>query len=100
MEWLRAHVEAIGSLAAVLTTVAFVPQVVRTWREPGEELSWAMLILFGSGVGLWLVYGFLRFSLPMIFANGVTGALVLLILLIKLSRRKRRPEGNRRLPGD
>ena len=74
-------------MAAVLTTVAFVPQVVRTWRvRGGDELSWLMLTLFGSGVGLWLVYGYLRASVPVMAANGVTGVLILVILLIKLAR--------------
>jgi MtN3 and saliva related transmembrane protein len=85
MEWLHLHMEAIGSVAAFLTTVAFIPQVVRTWRLRGAELSWLMLVLFGSGVGLWLVYGYLRASVPVMVANGVTGVLVLIILLIKLT---------------
>ena len=85
MEWLHLHVEAIGSVAAFLTTVAFIPQVVRTWRLRGEELSWLMLVLFGSGVGLWFVYGYLRASVPVMAANGVTGVLILIILGIKLA---------------
>jgi MtN3 and saliva related transmembrane protein len=94
MEWFHLHMEAIGFAAAILTTTAFVPQVIRTWRVRGEELSWLMLLLFGSGVGLWLVYGFLRASLPMIIANGVTGVLILIILLIKLSRLTERPKAS------
>jgi MtN3 and saliva related transmembrane protein len=79
-------VEAIGSAAAFLTTVAFVPQVVRTSRVSGEELSWLMLTMFGSGVGLWFVDGFLLGSAPLMVANGVTGVLILIILRIKLAR--------------
>ena len=86
MEWLHLHTEAIGSVAAILTTVAFVPQVVRTWRVRGDELSWLMLTLFGSGVGLWLVYGYLRESVPLMLANGVTGALILILVGMKLAR--------------
>jgi MtN3 and saliva related transmembrane protein len=90
MEWLQLHVEAIGSAAAVLTTVAFIPQVVRTWKIDGNELSWSMLTLFGLGVGLWFVYGYLKVSPPLMAANGVTGLLVLNILLIKVWRARRR----------
>jgi len=79
--------EAVGTTAAVLTTVAFVPQAVRTWRLGGEGLSWAMLALFGSGVGLWFVYGFLRSSGPLVLANGVTGIQIGLIVWAKLFRR-------------
>ncbi len=88
MNWLGLHTETIGFWAAVLTTVAFTPQVVRTWRMGGNELSWAMLALFGSGVGLWFVYGYLRMSGPLMLANGLTGAQVLFLLVLKLSRKR------------
>src|SRR5215469_10120922 len=78
--------EAIGNVAAVLTTVAFAPQAIRTWRVGGDGLSWAMLALFGTGVGLWFVYGMLRHSGPLILANGLTGIQVLFIFGVKLWR--------------
>jgi MtN3 and saliva related transmembrane protein len=78
--------EAIGTVAAILTTIAFAPQVIRTWRIGAEGLSWLMLALFGSGVGLWFLYGMLRSSGPLMLANGLTGAQVLCILAIKLWR--------------
>jgi MtN3 and saliva related transmembrane protein len=77
-------------LAAVLTTSAFFPQVLRTWRLRSEkhrqELSWTMLILFGTGVGLWFVYGYFRASGPIMLANGATGILILAIVVIKAWR--------------
>ena len=76
--------EAIGTVAAILTTIAFAPQAIRTWRVGGEGLSWMMLLLFGLGVGLWFVYGVLRNSVPLILANGLTGVQVLLIFAIKV----------------
>jgi MtN3 and saliva related transmembrane protein len=86
MEWLTSHTEALGFWAGILTTVAFVPQLVRTWRVGGEQLSWLMLSLFGSGVGLWFIYGYLRSSRPLMLANGLTGLQVLFILGLKLWR--------------
>ena len=84
-------VEWIGLCAAVLTTVAFAPQVVRTWRLGGHELSWSMLVLFLAGVTLWFVYGWLRGSVPLMLANGLTGAQVLVMAGVKLrSGRDRR----------
>jgi MtN3 and saliva related transmembrane protein len=83
---LSSHTEAIGFWAGILTTVAFAPQVVRTWRVGGEALSWTMLALFGLGVGLWFVYGYLRMSGPLMLANGLTGLQVLIILGLKIRR--------------
>lgn len=80
----RAHTEAIGFWAAVLTTIAFAPQVVRAWRTGGEGLSWMMLVLFASGVGLWFLYGFLRMSAPLMTANGLTGLQILILLALKI----------------
>ncbi len=84
VDWLHSNTESIGFWAATLTTVSFVPQVVRTYRTGGKDLSWWMLALFGVGVGLWLAYGILRPSPPVAFANGVTGFLVLCIVGLKL----------------
>jgi MtN3 and saliva related transmembrane protein len=86
MDSLRSHTEAIGFWAAILTTVAFTPQLVRTWRIGGDELSWMMLACFGTGVGLWFVYGLLRESGPLMLANGLTGAQILAIIGVKVWR--------------
>jgi MtN3 and saliva related transmembrane protein len=90
LAWLHAFSEAIGFWAAVLTTSAFAPQVIETWRDGGEGLSWTMLALFGSGVGLWFLYGLLRMSAPLMLANGLTGMQILFLLGLKLRRRGRR----------
>ena len=84
--WLYRHTELVGFWAGVLTTVAFAPQVVRTWRRGGEELSWLMLALFGAGIGLWLVYGVLLESMPLILANGLTGLQVVFLIGLKAWR--------------
>ena len=82
--WLNAHSEFIGFWAAVLTTVAFAPQVVETWKTAGEGLSWWMLALFGTGVGLWFLYGVLRGSGPLMLANGLTGLQVSFLIALRL----------------
>lgn len=84
MNPLNPYVDLIGFWAGLLTTAAFVPQVRRTWRSGGHDLSWTMLTLFGGGVSLWFVYGWLRGSAPIMLANGLTGLQVLLILAIKI----------------
>ena len=66
-------IEILGLIAAVLTTVAFLPQVYKTWKaKSAESLSLMMLLIFESGVLCWLVYGFLIDSFPVILANGIT----------------------------
>ena len=89
MTWLNDQSEVIGYCAGMLTTVAFLPQVIRTWRFGGHSLSGLMLALFGTGVSLWFVYGFLRNSRPIMLSNGVTDLQVLVILVLKLRRAER-----------
>lgn len=94
MELLRAHMEAVGFWAAVLTTVAFVPQMIRSSRSGSDGVSGTMLLLFGTGVALWFVYGLLRASEPLMLANGLTGLQVIVIAAVKLRdrwRTSRRP---------
>jgi MtN3 and saliva related transmembrane protein len=83
--------EFIGLCAAILTTVAFAPQVVRTWRMGGNELSWLMLGLFGTGVTLWFVYGWLLNSMPLLLANGLTLAQVAVMAGVKFAHGRRSP---------
>jgi MtN3 and saliva related transmembrane protein len=71
-------------VAGMLTTVSFAPQVLKTWRVGGHALSWAMLALFGAGVGLWLVYGLMLRNLPLILANGLTFIQIVVIAILKL----------------
>ncbi len=77
--------EAIGMPAGLLTTMAFVPQAVQTWNTGGaRDLSLRMLLMFATGVGLWLACGLLSGSMPMILANTVTLLLASHILSMEL----------------
>nr|WP_029462771.1 SemiSWEET transporter [Serpentinimonas barnesii] len=87
--------ELIGSLAALLTTVSFIPQAWHTWRTRDVSgISLAMYSAFTLGVALWLVYGWLLGAWPIIIANAVTLSLALGILGMKL--RFGRTPGNAR----
>ena len=78
-------IELVGYLAGALTTIAFVPQVVKAWKlRETRDLSLAMLVLFGTGILLWTVYGFWVASLPIIAANVITFALILVLLGLKI----------------
>ena len=83
LDGLRIYSEAIGGCAAVLTTVAFAPQVMRTWRTGGAGLSWLMLGMLAAGVWLWFLYGLLRGSVPIVAANGLTGLQILFLAGLK-----------------
>jgi len=76
----------IGSVAAVFTTGAFVPQVLRVWRlKSAGEISLTTFLVFALGTSVWLVYGFLIDSVPVILANAVTLVLALSIVVLKLN---------------
>jgi len=78
--------EAIGALAAVLTTLAFVPQALKVmWSRQTEAISLSMYVLFTTGVVLWGVYGLLTWQWPIIIANGVTLVLAAIILGMKIA---------------
>lgn len=80
----------LGLVAATLTTLAFAPQAVKTWRaKSAEDLSLGTFMMFCAGILLWLVYGFLRRDLPIILANVVTFALAFSILVMALKYRHR-----------
>ena len=78
-------IDWIGYVAAILTTVSFVPQVWQIWRTRiTKGISLRMYILFTCGVGLWLVYGILISAWPIIIANTVTVVLASIVLFMKL----------------
>lgn len=66
-------VTALGFAAGTLTTIAFWPQLRRTWKtRSADDLSLGMLLTFTTGVVLWLLYGIYLHALPIIVANAIT----------------------------
>lgn len=77
--------EFVGGLAAFLTTLAFVPQVLLTWKtRRADGVSLGMYSIFTTGVALWLLYGLMIGAWPVIVANALTLTLALFILAMKL----------------
>jgi len=75
----------MGFVAGTLTTLAFLPQVVHTWRTKStKDLSLPMLSAFTSGVACWFVYGLWIDSMPITLTNGVTFLLAGSNLILKL----------------
>ncbi len=80
-----ALIDTIGSVAAVLTTASFVPQAWHSFKTRDVSgISLGMYSVFTVGVALWLVYGALLQSWPLIIANSITLGLAATILGIKL----------------
>lgn len=77
--------EIIGFLGASLTTVSFLPQVRKSFKNKSTgDLSIWMLLLFTAGVGLWLVYGLFLGSYPIIIANALTLIFNLTLIVLKI----------------
>ncbi len=78
-------VTLLGLLAGTLTTISFVPQVLKTWKtKSAGDLSLGMYSIFCLGSLLWLIYGLIIYDIPVIAANAVTLALALTLLYFKL----------------
>ena len=78
-------VDFIGSMAAPLTTISFIPQVWRIWQiRHTRDISHVVYIAFTSGVALWLVYGILLDPWPIIIANSITICLSGAVLIMKI----------------
>lgn len=93
----RAVFDAIGSCAAVCTTISFLPQLIHVWqRKSADDISLAMFLLFSLGVICWLVYGIGIGSGPIIAANVVTLSLALAILILKLRYGRAKTKASRR----
>ncbi len=83
-----AYQDLIGTVAATLTTVSFVPQALKTFRTRDVSgISLGMYSLFATGVALWLVYGLMLGEAPIYVANAITLALALAVLVMKLRYR-------------
>ena len=82
-------VEFFGYFAAILTTLAFLPQLIKTLKtKKAEDVSLITLIMFLTGVMSWIIYGYKISSTPILLANIITFILNLLILIFKISFEK------------
>ena len=83
------NVELIGFFAAILTTIAFVPQVYHVWKSKSNSgLSLTTYMIFVIGVFLWLIYGIFIDSISMIIANSITVFLSLIIIYFIIKSKK------------
>ncbi|MBU1247189.1 MAG: SemiSWEET transporter [Proteobacteria bacterium] len=84
------HIEIIGLLAAICTTISFLPQVLRTWKTRSvADISLSMYLVLCTGLVLWLVYGLYIGSLPVVAANAVTLVLAGAVLVMRIRYSKK-----------
>ena len=77
--------EVFGFAAATLSTIAFLPQVVKTWKtRSAKDVSYALLLTFSTGCLCWVIYGYQVEAKPVMIANAFTLALNLTILVMKI----------------
>ncbi len=77
--------ETFGYVAAILTTIAFLPQLIRTFKtKSAGDVSLVMLVFFIIGLLFWIIYGWQTKSFPVLIANIITLMLNCSILLLKL----------------
>ena len=82
----------LGLLSGLLTTGAWLPQLLRTWRRGrADDISYTYLAVFAAGVLGWLAYGLLAEQAAVFAANVVTFTLIAALALLKT--RPRRPPG-------
>ena len=81
----KSTIQLLGLIAGACTTIAFLPQVIKTWKSrSAKDLSLSMFSIFSIGVALWLLYGFLVQDIPVIAANLITLMLASTLLVFKL----------------
>ena len=93
---MNALINSIGMVAGLLTTAAFIPQVWKIYRtKSGKDISGRMFSLFSAGIVLWLIYGILLESMPLILSNAVTLVLSLTIIALKVRYSRLQHRGER-----
>ena len=82
------YVEVLGILAAIGTTSSFIPQAYKVFKtKKTEDLSLGMFLLFCGGTVLWIIYGAMIKSFPVLLANSVTFVLAFYILMMKIKHK-------------
>ena len=77
--------QIIGFIAGILTTVAVLPQLIKSWKtKKVMDISPFMFVLLLGGVGMWVVYGIVKNDYPIILTNGISFLLNLSMLVIML----------------
>ena len=83
-------IEILGYISATLTTIAFLPQIIKTIQtKSAKDVSMGMFVLFTIGVFLWIIYGILTKTYPVLIANAVIFCLALIQIILKIKYDKK-----------
>jgi len=78
-------INTLGFIAGSLTTISFLPQVIKAWRSHSvNDLSLITFLALVLGVILWTIYGFLVWDWPIIIANSITFVLITILVFLKI----------------
>ena len=81
MEWIT----VFGVIAAILVNVAFLPQIIKSWKtKKTEDISLLMYLLYSMGVLMWLIYGIIIKNVPIIISDSIGIFFVLSVLYLKI----------------
>lgn len=81
----------IGLFAALMTTISFIPQVIKSWKTKSvEDVSMIMYVILMTGQFSWLVYGILIKSLPLILSDFIVFVLTIIMLFFKFKYKKQK----------
>ena len=81
-------VEAVGLIGATFTTLAFVPQMIKIWKNRSSKgVSLLMYFCMLIGIIIWLIYGILIDSIAVVAANILSGILQVVIIFLTLKNR-------------
>jgi len=84
LEYIEAYQETLGFVAAILSSISFLPQIIKIWRfRSVKDISTGMYVIYAFSVILWLIYGMIIKSEPLILAEILTLILVSAILTMK-----------------
>ena len=78
-------IDILGYVSATFTTIAFLPQIIKTIRtKSAKDVSMGMFVFFTTGVFLWIIYGVLTNTMPVLIANSVIFCLSLIQIILKI----------------
>ena len=78
------YIELLGLAAGTITSITFIPQVIRIWKtKSAKDISIPMLLLLLLGTGMWLAYGIILRNTAIIYTNSMVTAMGLLMLYFK-----------------
>ena len=79
----------IGIAAGICTSTSLVPQVVKTIKEKeAEDVSLKMLIILGTGIALWIIYGIKKGDLPIIATNAFSLLVNIVMIVLRIKYKK------------